>query len=168
MGNELKLISSTSIAHSCKLRPGTDISKSSSTHFKTDPLWLPLVLTWNIANKFAPLPLKTVQIHINFRFLLVKYEDLAESPKKETKRIYNFLGLPFTRFTEKMLFEHTVQILPSGMFNLYGTYRNSQTRPHRWKTELSWDIIDAIQKSCSYILKKLEYKIFQNPGDMMI
>lgn len=91
------------------------------------------------------------------RITVVRFEDLAQNPVREAKRIYEELDLTYTTGVETFLKTHTTD--SSQTLKRSSTYRNSSAVVFQWKEKLTRDEIDEIQKRCAYVFQRGEYEI---------
>ena len=85
----------------------------------------------------------------------MRYEDLAVLPSLYFAEIFSFLGLDFTEAISDYLKVHTTAQDPHG--DHFSVSRVSKTAPFRWKEQLSFEEIHAIQDRCSDAMNKWRY-----------
>ena len=89
------------------------------------------------------------------RYYLLKYEDLSLNLEVETKKLFNFLGLEVSPAVRIFLETHTKKII--GANDPHSIYRNPNMTVLGWRSKLSFGNVSIIEKSCSSVMKKLNY-----------
>jgi keratan sulfate 6-sulfotransferase 1 len=89
------------------------------------------------------------------RVYLLKFEDLAASVEVETKKLFEFLGMPVTDSVKLFLSQHTQSNQTRD--NPFSTIRLSNTVASEWKSKLSDQAIANITKVCAPTLKMLGF-----------
>lgn len=108
------------------------------------------------------------------RFL--RYEELADNPIRVSKEIYHFLQLQWTQDVETRIKDQvTDQSRASNIptigsqsdvehklrFSPYSVKRtNSSVAANVWRNRVPWNVVDTVQKSCSYVMSFAGYKKF--------
>lgn len=95
------------------------------------------------------------------KFIQVLYEDIALYPEREAKRLFQFLGLPFSVSVQRFLRTHTTARKTDGL-NPYSTRRNSSSMAFSWRSRLSFPQVNLIQATCSEVLHKLNYSFINS------
>ncbi|KAL7637835.1 UNVERIFIED_CONTAM: hypothetical protein RMT77_011447 [Armadillidium vulgare] len=98
------------------------------------------------------------QIYNSKRYYRVRYEDLALNPIEETKKLYKFVGLKYTIFTELLI--RSTSFDDSLTSDPFALRRRSSSRAFRWRNVMSFDQVQRIQEHCQDVLEKLNYRIF--------
>ena len=89
------------------------------------------------------------------RYYLLKFEDLFVQLEKETRKLFEFIGLPFTSSSRLFLESHTRETEKKA----YSTYRNSNFSLTAWRGRMSPIAIGFISKICSNVLNALNYSL---------
>ncbi|XP_076351063.1 carbohydrate sulfotransferase 4-like [Tachypleus tridentatus] len=89
------------------------------------------------------------------QFTLIRYEDLALSPEKETRNILQHLGLSYLKSTQRFLKEHTHTNKIET--DAYSTRRNSSITAFQWLHRLNPTQTQHIQESCADVFNHLGY-----------
>ncbi|XP_041453391.1 carbohydrate sulfotransferase 5-like [Lytechinus variegatus] len=94
------------------------------------------------------------------RYHLVKYEDFAMAPLKESQRIYDFIGMPFTAQMKQYIntITHPNSSDPPGSQSLFSISKNSQEIANKWKKYLTSEERRQITKECLDVLQLLLYQ----------
>ncbi|KAH6923100.1 hypothetical protein HPB50_021536 [Hyalomma asiaticum] len=92
----------------------------------------------------------------------VRYEDIAKSADKESKALFDALGLEFSAGVKDFLRTHTVANDTKLLRNPYSTVRHSSINVLKWTKKLKWNRVKEIQNACAPVLKRLGYKVFPN------
>lgn len=93
---------------------------------------------------------------------LTRYEDLSLSPEKETKKIFQFIGLNYSNSVDTFLKTHTT----TGFFNsrkklsssTYSTIRNSKVSAFAWKATIKPNLLEEVEEHCSRVMNLMGYK----------
>ncbi len=110
-------------------------------------------------------------------YTLVRYEELAISPEKEARRLYEFAGIKMTSRVLQWIHNSTSGHNVTNSSNLahekrplklsYSTTRNSMDILRTWRRELPWKIVKQIQSLCRESMQLLGYKTYQNKQDLL-
>ncbi|KAI9558779.1 hypothetical protein GHT06_015568 [Daphnia sinensis] len=84
---------------------------------------------------------------------LLKFEDLSANVETETKKLFQFLNMPFSRSVKDYLARHTQSNPP--VHRPGETFRESKSVASAWKTKMSMDRIANITGVCIPTLKIL-------------
>lgn len=76
------------------------------------------------------------------RVLTVRYEDVCAQPIELTRRMFEFAGLDWQPQTEKFVLAST----QTGDADYYSVFKNPQASVERWRSELSSDVIERVQR----------------------
>jgi len=104
------------------------------------------------------LTLKKLQ---NKQVTIIRFEDLASNPMKETQHFFRELGLNHTKTTEGFLKKHTMGHTVKKGQERWRTTRNSSTTVSRWKQSLGRSKILEMQNICMDVIKELGYEIIK-------
>ena len=100
------------------------------------------------------------------RITLVRYEDVTSNPYRIMEKIFGFLGLDYPIGIDKHIAEHTGMLKNHGRTRIKGGgdgyNSNSAQNAFQWRTKLTKQDIDSIEKHCSAILDKLGYARYRN------
>ncbi|XP_046737913.1 carbohydrate sulfotransferase 4-like [Diprion similis] len=86
-------------------------------------------------------------------FRVIRYEDLSVEPHKQVEELFKFYGLHFHPNVKKYLDTHTKH----NVGDVYSTYRNSKTAPFHWRTNLEFEEVEEIQRTCFMAMKHWGY-----------
>ena len=103
------------------------------------------------------------------RVFLVRYEDMALSPRDESLKLFHNVELPFSPSVSRFLKTHT-QLTKStnrDVKNPYSTKRDSKSVAFEWRRLLKGDELSAVEIACSDVIKRLGYKIITDDQLMM-
>ena len=76
------------------------------------------------------------------RVLTIRYEEVCAQPLEMTRRMFEFTGLDWQPHTERFVRTST-EVTDS---NYYSVFKNPQASAERWRSELSPDIIERVQR----------------------
>ncbi|XP_041482335.1 carbohydrate sulfotransferase 3-like [Lytechinus variegatus] len=107
---------------------------------------------WMRENTFSS---ASLPLWLRGRYLLIKYEDFAESPLTETQRIYDFIGMPLTRDLKRFVNETTHPKFSDT--NTFGTSKNSKNTAKQWMNDLTVLEERQILQECLDVLQLLGY-----------
>ncbi|XP_047495024.1 carbohydrate sulfotransferase 6-like [Penaeus chinensis] len=97
------------------------------------------------------------------RYILVRYEDLALFPEREVRRLYEFMGLPFTALVSQFIFDHTSGLQKrEKMDQPFTHFRKSKEVADRWRDRMSYGDALAIQEQCKDVLQSYGYEVFSS------
>ncbi|PIK57097.1 putative carbohydrate sulfotransferase 1-like [Apostichopus japonicus] len=97
------------------------------------------------------------------RYLLIRFEDLAQSPISKTREILNFVGYDVHDDVTRWLRESTSGTQRGGKtVNRYSTNRNSSDVIDTWRRDMTWTMVENIQKVCEEPIKSLGYVLLHN------
>ena len=105
------------------------------------------------------------QLLIGQSYKRLRYEDLAQDPEGEARKLYRFVGIPFHTDVSEWISRSTVRDT-SWMFDSYDTKRNSISTAVRWLQHLPMDFIQRIQHVCHDVLVDLNYRILIESDDI--
>ena len=102
---------------------------------------------------------------MNFRYSLLKYEDLVTSPISTLVNFYSNLRLDFDTTVADALYNHTratKEVVNAQQVNrYYSTYRTADTDIFKWKKELPLNEIRHVEKNCNEFMQKVGYVVFK-------
>lgn len=90
------------------------------------------------------------------RLTVLRFEDLALDPFRETRKLADFLRAPYTRKTDEFLQLHTI---PSNT-----TVRQLREQPFAWMTRLAFERIEEIQRECLNVTTAWGYQLVTSPS----
>ncbi|CAG0918089.1 unnamed protein product [Notodromas monacha] len=92
----------------------------------------------------------------------IKYEDLGTNSSAVAESLFRFLGLNSRILSvEKFLRLATSGKVDKGAWtNPYSVVRDSSATVNAWKHKISKEVLEVIQKSCSQVLKLLDYSVY--------
>ncbi|XP_072029898.1 carbohydrate sulfotransferase 1-like [Amphiura filiformis] len=88
------------------------------------------------------------------RYLLVRYEDLADRPLRIASDIYKFLGIQMSVSVKHWIKQNT----DHNAGNSFSRTRNSHSTSVKWRTALNMNEVDNIQSTCHNVMRLLGYK----------
>lgn len=95
------------------------------------------------------------------RYTLVRYEDLALRPRVEVRRLYAFLGLPYTARVDMTVTKHTLGVFAAKWNeHPFGTRKNSSKIVFTWRRRVPFSQVDKIQQECGDVLRAYGYRHF--------
>ena len=103
---------------------------------------------------------------IKGRYMLLRYEDLAENPQSTVDVVYNFLNLTAPSSVKQWLDKNTKYTKPGD--NKWGHTRDSTKTAHAWRTHLKVkfsDILEA-EHGCKRVMRLLGYKPVESISKM--
>ena len=95
-------------------------------------------------------------------YILMRYEDIALSPLRETKDMYEFLGLEMTEKVVAWIKMSTTE----SVHGVYSTQRNSRQAATSWRRKLPLAFVKVIQENCSDVLRLLGYNNIDTESDL--
>ena len=112
--------------------------------------------------KICTAPKCTKNISMQFRYSMLKYEDLMTSPMSTLFDLYSRLNLNFDVIAADALYNHT-RSTKKGVNSLYySTLRTADTDIFKQKKELPLNKILHVEKNCNEFMQKIGYKVFQS------
>lgn len=87
----------------------------------------------------------------------LRYEDLCLNPEVEAMKLFRVLGLNYTEHVSRYLKTH-VKAQKHHALDSHSTWRNTSTAAFEWRTKLSYEDINEIQRCCSDVLLRLDYE----------
>ncbi len=110
-------------------------------------------------------------------YTLVRYEELAISPEKEARRLYEFADIEITSNVLQWIRASTSGHNVTNSLNLvhdehplrlsYSTTRNSLDILRMWRSELPWEIVEQIQFLCRESMELLGFKAYKSKQDLL-
>ena len=103
---------------------------------------------------------------IKGRYMLLRYEDLAENPQSTVDVVYNFLNLTAPSSVKQWLDKNTKYTKPGD--NKWGHTRDSTKTAHAWRTHLKvkfGKILEA-QQGCKHVMRLLGYEPVESVAQM--
>ncbi|CAL4190173.1 unnamed protein product, partial [Meganyctiphanes norvegica] len=88
-------------------------------------------------------------------FKVVRYEDVSFDVYNKTKELLDFFHLSYDSRMEDFLDTHTKNDKDK---KASSTFRDSKTAPIHWRSELSWNEVEKIQKVCNKALSLWGYE----------
>nr|CAB3230827.1 carbohydrate sulfotransferase 1-like [Phallusia mammillata] len=108
------------------------------------------------------------QGELSKQYIRVRHEDFALNPIEITQHIYDFVGINMNPTIKKWLKEATSQQNDANLSvkQSQGTKRNAAKVISAWRSKLSWDKVQMVQKICSEPLDLLGYRRFDSKKDL--
>ena len=92
--------------------------------------------------------------------IVLRFEDFANNPMKESKNLFKMLNLEFSPNVKKFIASHT-KLPPNGSETI-SKVRNSKAVAVSWKNYLSTEEIDELQEKCATVFKEAGYELAWN------
>ncbi|XP_048039290.1 carbohydrate sulfotransferase 3-like, partial [Megalobrama amblycephala] len=99
------------------------------------------------------------------RYMLVRYEDIAQFPMRKAAEMYGFIGIPFTTTVEEWILKNTQASKKAS--GVYSTQRNSSEQVDKWRFRIPFKLVQLVQKACGHTMTLFGYKFAENK-DMLI
>lgn len=93
---------------------------------------------------------------------MIRYEDLSSNPKKEVEDIFKFYGREFDANVKDFLNTHTAR----NVGGPHSTFRDSKSTPFRWKSDLTFEEVEEIQRNCAVAMEHWGYVPAMNATHM--
>ncbi|XP_030646487.1 carbohydrate sulfotransferase 1 [Chanos chanos] len=102
------------------------------------------------------------------RYLMVRYEDLAQNPEGKAREIYRFLGLDMDSRVLTWITQNTnTSAPPASEWNYkYSTTRDSRNTAHSWRLRLGFNIVRTVQALCNSTFSLLGYKLVNSVAEL--
>ena len=84
---------------------------------------------------------------------------MAENPEKVSRKLFEWLELPWMPEVKKYILDHTVR---NGDDAEDSTHRQSSSRIARWMNNTNWNFIQNVQTTCKVALDAFGYVLIQN------
>lgn len=98
-------------------------------------------------------------------FIKMRYEDISLNPEAESRKLFNFLNLPFSTSVQRFLKTHTVGRRTDDN-NPYSTRRNTTAMAFSWRERFTYDQVLDVQESCEEVLKGLNHSLITAPEQL--
>ncbi|XP_045114786.1 carbohydrate sulfotransferase 4-like isoform X2 [Portunus trituberculatus] len=99
--------------------------------------------------------------HYCDRYTLVRYEDIARQPHRETRRLYSFMGLEYTPLVASVVSKQTLGFYHTeGKDHPFATSKNSSSIVFAWRSRLSYSEVERVQQECGDVLRAYGYRHF--------
>lgn len=89
--------------------------------------------------------------------VVVRYEDIAHDPFRQSSILFTKLGMNFSKSVLKFLREHTQNATKDELEDPYSTKRISRKNALGWMAKLDPDVRDGIESECHHVLRELGY-----------
>ena len=89
------------------------------------------------------------------RYMLMRYEDLADDPLKVANRLYKFIGIPMPLAVKEWLWLNT----ELSEEDAWSTTRNSRKAARMWRYDLSIQDVMKVQQHCHKVMAELGYRL---------
>jgi len=98
------------------------------------------------------------------RYRLVRYEDIATSPKETLRPLLRFAGLdPTASSVDHFLDSHTQH--QKKKTNAYSTYKESSDVAFSWRKSSEFSVVEKIQSACREPFKMMNLRVFDSEDD---
>ncbi|KAK3101515.1 hypothetical protein FSP39_004142 [Pinctada imbricata] len=100
------------------------------------------------------------------RLRIITYEDFSLSPLETARDLYNFSGLQFTKRVESFLNRIAMskgKVHPCRWCSAKG---DSKMASVKWRTRITKDVLDIVQKTCGNVMKSYGYKIIKDKATL--
>ncbi|XP_017290183.1 carbohydrate sulfotransferase 3 [Kryptolebias marmoratus] len=91
------------------------------------------------------------------RYMLVRYEDIAQFPMRKAIEMYRFSGIPFTPQVKSWILKNTQASKETS--GVYSTQKKSSEQVEKWRFSLPFKIAQVVQRVCGPTLKLFGYKL---------
>lgn len=99
--------------------------------------------------------------HYPYRLKTVLYEDVASSPIETSKEVYDFIGTSFSAHAQEYIYNITLAGNPDNCI-ICTTRSNSSDHIFAWKKTINEDLLNNVEKRCSYVLRYYNYQSVLN------
>lgn len=106
------------------------------------------------------------------KYFIIRYEDMALTPRQESLELFHNLELPFTPSVSRFIRTHTSTSKSNrDSKNPYTTKRDSKSVAFDWRRTLKGAELAAVEVACSDVIQRLGYKVLpakegsENLGD---
>ena len=89
--------------------------------------------------------------------MILRYEDLCQTPQKIADDLMTFLNLKQHQQIKKFINDHAYTDIAPNSSNMFATKRNSSLMAFEWKKHLEDKYIANIQQSCEIPMRLLGY-----------
>ncbi|XP_019953887.1 carbohydrate sulfotransferase 3a [Paralichthys olivaceus] len=91
------------------------------------------------------------------RYMLVRYEDIAQYPMQKAEDMYRFTRIPFSPQARKWILRNT-QTTPRAS-DIYSTQKNSSEQAEKWRFSIPFTLVQVVQRVCEPTMKMFGYRI---------
>ncbi|NXW03924.1 CHST3 sulfotransferase, partial [Fregetta grallaria] len=96
------------------------------------------------------------------RYMLVRYEDVAQAPLQKAEEMYRFAGLPLTPQVEEWISKNTQA--PRDSNGVYSTRKNSSEQFEKWRFSIPFKLAQVVQDACAPAMRLFGYKLADSPA----
>ncbi|XP_028826869.1 carbohydrate sulfotransferase 1-like [Denticeps clupeoides] len=100
------------------------------------------------------------------KYMLVRYEDLAQNPLTKTQEIFAYLGISLHQHVVDWIQENTEAKGVWSPMEVFSTKRDSAANSEGWRLKLSFGMVEYLQTVCQAVLQKLGYKRVRSSGEL--
>ncbi|XP_041865390.1 carbohydrate sulfotransferase 3a [Melanotaenia boesemani] len=90
------------------------------------------------------------------RYMLVRYEDIAQYPMQKAEEMYKFTGIPFSSQARDWILKNTQTTQEAS--GIYSTQKNSSEQAEKWRFSIPFTLARVVQKVCGPTMKLFGYK----------
>lgn len=90
------------------------------------------------------------------RYMLVRYEDIAQYPMQKAEEMYKFTGIPFSSQAREWILKNTQTTQEAS--GIYSTQKNSSEQAEKWRFSIPFTLARVVQKVCGPTMKLFGYK----------
>ena len=94
------------------------------------------------------------------KYMLVRFEDVAENPIEVTRRIYQNLGLEYTEDVTRWIDKNThgTDQTKKGKVSAFSRTRDTKKVLNAWRATISKSLMHEIESKCKDVMKRLSYE----------
>lgn len=98
------------------------------------------------------------------RYMLVRYEDVAQRPLQKAREMFRFVGIPLTPQVEAWIRANT-QVVQDGA-GFYSTRKNSSEQSEKWRLNMPFKLAQVVQAACGPAMRLFGYKLAQDAATL--
>ncbi|XP_030828467.1 carbohydrate sulfotransferase 1-like [Strongylocentrotus purpuratus] len=92
------------------------------------------------------------------KYMLVRFEDVAEDPIEQTQRIYQHVGIKIHQDVLGWLKNNTHENKGQGTGSPFSRTRDTDKVINAWKNSISEEVREAVERKCSQVMSALSYQ----------
>ncbi|XP_072047220.1 carbohydrate sulfotransferase 1-like [Amphiura filiformis] len=96
------------------------------------------------------------------RYMLLRYEDLADKPFQNANKLYNFLGIPMPLSVKQWISLNTLR----NDGDKWSTTRNSSWTARTWRFDMNIHDVFLVQSQCNTSMIQLGYRLVFTQDDL--
>uniref|UniRef100_A0A8D2JP83 Sulfotransferase n=1 Tax=Sciurus vulgaris TaxID=55149 RepID=A0A8D2JP83_SCIVU len=98
------------------------------------------------------------------RYMLVRYEDVAQQPLQKAREMYRFAGIPLTPQVEDWIQKNTQAALDGN--GIYSTRKNSSEQFEKWRFSMPFKLAQVVQAACGPAMHLFGYKLARDAASL--